>query len=164
MMARRKEPRDLFICLFALTAIAMPLVTLYMALFHHDIILPPARFYIRPMTYEYWLWFLDQPWTPEDIALMSDVLVFGQVMIPVLILEHFYVLTLYRNWIGGRRIAAVYGVAAIAGVAWYCYGRYVAEHYLLYLHLIPHTILSLALAYFIWKGVKGERNAALKLE
>ena len=125
----------------------------------HDCIIAPNHFF-RITTLSEWHWLLQQEPTPYGmgIILISDLL--QDIFIVVFIVGIFQLFYVKQKILPIRTLWKI--VIPVAGLIMYLpcfyYFKYQAEHYRLYITIIPGEILSLIFLCLILIGLAGKRK------
>ena len=117
-------------------------------LYHIIQIAPP---YIKPISYEYYKQLIELPFVPQDYFFTSLVLILNSLFLVCFVSMITYILVTreLRRAVGGKNFIFSILIGLLAYVICLLLIRFVAEHYRLYMVLIPNQILSLILLYYL---------------
>lgn len=118
-------------------------------LFYHIITIPMP--YIKPLSYDYYLWLVQQTTTPMDSFFHALAAMLNSLFQVCFITAITYILFTrdLRKAVGGKSWVFSILIGLLTYAIAFLLIRYVAEHYRLYMTMIPNQILSLMLLYYL---------------
>lgn len=132
-----------------------------MLIYYNDIIIVANNFF-KSVSKEYYLWYLERPIVDNELIIIGVTKILNIVFSVIFLLEFFYIVfsKKYINEIEKKNVI----LSLLIGFIIYCLSfiliKYRAEHYKLFMILIPTEIFSIILLNLI---LKVKRVATLQL-
>ncbi|WP_459763392.1 hypothetical protein [Alkaliphilus crotonatoxidans] len=155
----KKRDKVLMICLISI--ILFNCFFMIMLIYYNDIIIVANNFF-KSVSKEYYLWYLERPIVDNELIIIGVTKILNIVFSVIFLLEFFYIVfsKKYINEIEKKNVI----LSLLIGFIIYCLSfiliKYRAEHYKLFMILIPTEIFSIILLNLI---LKVKRVATLQL-
>lgn len=144
---------DKAVVISLITIILFNIFFMIILIFHNDIIIIVNGFF-KPITREYYDWFLDQRISVKNEDIISAFSDFFKLLFSsILLLEFFYIIfnEKYINVIGKKATVISLFIGFISYSLCFLFIKYKAEHYRLFMTNISTEVLSLVLLSLIIK-------------